>query len=658
MNRKRQIASLAILSLLFICICALGCGALVWRASQFSPLPPSANATAPALGRMVTPAGTTTRATADALQRAQIPARDLYQIVPRLRKDFTPVPMPTPAPRAYPVGARESFYVIEDASSGKYRLANATLRVVSQYGLFWVEEGLRYDPAALQKSAEFFDRSVYPTNVKYFGEVPPGLDGEARIHILNTRFEDAAGYFSSEDTYPRALAPYSNQRNVIYMNIEVLQPGGDEYNGDLAHEFQHLIHHYQARFKTGWVDEGMADLAIRLNGLPVGGVLGVFARNPDTQLNTWADDPQESYAHYAASYLFFAYAAERFGSEFTRAVIHAPHEGVKGVQAALDERANGMRFEDLFAEWAVTNYLNDPAVGDGRYAYRHEGSFRIARAPSLSDYPMTRAVQTHQYTASYAVLQPTVGDVTLYFTGTTTAKLIAADAHSGRWVWYSNRADLSDMTLTRAFDLTRAQDHVTLQFWTWYDIEADFDYAYVEVSTDGGKTWDILPGTRTVTTNPNGANYGHAFTGHSGVAGKAPAQWVQEQMDLSAYAGKQIYLRFEYITDDAYNAPGWAIDDIAIPEIGYHDDIESGEGGWGAAGFIRSDNVLPQTYVVQLIEQGTTTRIVRVPLDAQNRGAYTLNGFGKDVLRAVLVVTPFAPTTTETTEYQVGVARR
>ena len=212
----------------------------------------------------------------------------------------------------------------------------------------------------------------------------------------------------------------------------------------------------------------------------------------------------------------------------------------------------------------------------------------------------------------------------------------------------------------RQFDLTRA-NKATLQFWTWYDIETNFDYAYVEASTDSGKTWDILPGKSTTTANPNGASYGPAFTGRSGVVddkSQTPARWIQEQMDLSPYAGKTILVRFEYITDDAYNAPSWAIDDIAIPEIGYADDVESGESGWQAAGFIRTDNILPQKYIVQVIESGSATRVVRVPLDAQNRGSYTITGFGKNISRATLVVTAHAPTTTEPAQFQFGVVPR
>ena len=44
------------------------------------------------------------------------------------------------------------------------------------------------------------------------------------------------------------------------------------------------------------------------------------------------------------------------------------------------------------------------------------------------------------------------------------------------------------------------------------------------------------------------------------------AQWVSEQIDLSPFAGKQILLRFEYVTDGALNKPGFLLDNIAIPD--------------------------------------------------------------------------------------------
>ena len=70
-------------------------------------------------------------------------------------------------------------------------------------------------------------------------------------------------------------------------------------------------------------------------------------------------------------------------------------------------------------------------------------------------------------------------------------RLVGADATSGRGLWWSNRADGLDSTLTRRFDLTGASS-ATLRFNLWYDTERDFDYLYVLASADGGTTWQLI----------------------------------------------------------------------------------------------------------------------------------------------------------------------
>jgi len=178
-------------------------------------------------------------------------------------------------------------------------------------------------------------------------------------------------------------------------------------------------------------------------------------------------------------------------------------------------------------------------------------------------------------------------------------------AHSGKYLWWSNRGDDSDMTLTREFDLTGVQK-ATLEYWCWYDIEEDWDYAYVEVSPDGGKTWEILTTPSGTPENPNGNSFGWGYTGQSD--GGSKAEWIQETVDLTPYAGKRVLVRFEYITDDAVNRPGFALDDVSVPEIGYFSDFEADGGGWEAAGFARHANVLPQRWLVQLVLFGPQTR--------------------------------------------------
>ncbi|MCI0476294.1 MAG: hypothetical protein L0Y55_08605, partial [Anaerolineales bacterium] len=224
MNKKILIAIIAALVICLCCVLVGTGGAVLFGLDAFRAIAPQMTPTLPRPSSAVTLSSpSASNATVDALLRTQIPPRDLYQIVPRLRKNpalLTPVPVP--APRARNVGDRDKFFVIQNAATGEYRTANATLQVVTPHSFFWVEDGMKFDSVALKKSADFFETKVFPTNVKYFGTSGIGLDGDARIHILNTRFDDAAGYFSSVDAHPLAFAPFSNQRNIIYMNIDAL----------------------------------------------------------------------------------------------------------------------------------------------------------------------------------------------------------------------------------------------------------------------------------------------------------------------------------------------------------------------------------------------------------------------------------------------------
>ena len=76
----------------------------------------------------------------------------------------------------------------------------------------------------------------------------------------------------------------------------------------------------------------------------------------------------------------------------------------------------------------------------------------------------------------------------------------------------------------------------------WYDIGTDWDYAYLEVSTNGGITWETVPGNHTTTSDPNGNNRGNGITGSS-------PGWVEAIFPLTQYLGQDLELRFDYVTD-------------------------------------------------------------------------------------------------------------
>ncbi|MFQ6013966.1 MAG: hypothetical protein ACE5NP_00810 [Anaerolineae bacterium] len=599
--------------------------------------------------------------TLEKLLQAQVPERDLWALMLRLKKPAGPMQrVVNEVPPQYQVGQRETFWIADQESKEHFR-TTAVLRHITPHLYLWVEEGYEVDEEDLARSAERFEEHIYPTNRQFFGsEWTPGVDNDVHLHIFNGRVPGVAGYYSSADEFPRVVNPFSNEREIFYVNLDSIRPGEDLYEAILAHEFQHMIHWNTDKNEDTWVNEGLSELAVQLSGYTPLGSERIFARSPDTQLNAWSDDPPATVPHYGASYLFMAYSLERFGENFVRQIVSSPANGIEGFDQVLMANDTGLTFDDIFKDWLMANYLDRPDLGGGRYGY--EGlDIQVSLSQQHGSYPVQERSTVHQYAADYIKLEPPEedGDLVIEFKGGAAVKLVDNKPHSGQFQWWSNRGDSSDMTLTRAFDLTDL-DEATLEVWLWYNIEQDYDYAYIEVSTNGGQTWDILQGSYTTDANPNGNNFGHGYTGRSGVEEQEPEadtsnntpQWVKEMIDLSPYAGHEILLRFEYLTDDAYNAPGFVVDDIAIPELGYFDDGEEGDGGWVAEGFIRSNNVIPQDYAVQVIELGPEIRVRQMRLDDDRTGRWIISGFGQEVEQAVLVIAALAPVSTELATYE------
>ncbi|MGD8849547.1 MAG: immune inhibitor A, partial [Anaerolineales bacterium] len=132
------------------------------------------------------------------------------------------------------------------------------------------------------------------------------------------------------------------------------------------------------------------------------------------------------------------------------------------------------------------------------------------------------------------------------------------------------------------------------------------------------QTWEIVQTPSGTEEDTSGSSYGWAYTGYSG-GGSEPA-WIQEKIDLSEYAGQEILVRFEYITDAAVNGDGLLLDDLSIDAIDYFESFEDGAEGWEALGFVRLYNRLPQTYQVLLLEDNGEVSITEVMLDEENQG--------------------------------------
>lgn len=538
-----------------------------------------------------------------ALANTIVPARDRIDLAQRLM-GVTDIPAPPSTPeREFETGDVETFFIQGD-STGVADL-EATLIYKNDHVYMWVETGYSVDVDLIKKNADDFSEIIYERTREIFGsENSPGIDGDPRLHVLNAADLGAgtAAYFYSESAYPREAVAASNEKEIFFVNLDNMRRaiGSDYYTGVLAHEFQHMIHWKQDANETSWMNEGLSELAAFINGYGISDFTDNYLANPDQQMTYGRE------VIYGAGFLFTAYILDHYGEDAIRTLVADPANGMDSVDDVLialgiNDPISGEQLsaKQLFATFSIANYLNDTTIDAGQYGYSDVALQRLPKATtsqtfdSPTDFTLSNTF-LEQWATKYYRVRGLADDQTykLSFAGNETVNLVPANPYSGRYAYWSNRVDDSDTRLTREIDLTTV-DSATLSFRTWYDIETDWDYAYVMVSGDDGQSWDLLESPRTTTRNPHQNSYGNAYTGQSG-------DWVEESFDLSAYAGQSVLLRFEYITDDATIENGFLLDDVSIPEINFFDDFEQ-DSGWEAEGWVRIQNVVSQSFSLQMI---------------------------------------------------------
>jgi hypothetical protein len=555
--------------------------------------------------------------------------------------------------KSYKVGDQEQFW-ISNSDTAKHSQITATLMYETPHSYFWVEEGTYVNEGEMKKLMDTFENKIYPTDREFFGsEWTPGVDEDPHIYVIyaSSIGSNTAGYFNSSDSYNPVIKKYSNAHETYVLGTS--QGLGDEYTyGVLAHEFVHMIQFPTDRNDVSWVSEGFAEVGVFLNEYSTGGKDWEFLLNPDMQLNTWVGITEsEAGAHYGASFLFFTYFLDRFDKEATKHLNTNPDNDISSVDSTLaalnitdPQTGKLLTADDVFMDWAIANLVQDPTVGDGRYAYNNYPDAPKA-SPTETIYdcpqaPLTRDV--HQYGADYIAIE-CEGNYTLSFTGSTVTGLLPVEPYSGKYAFWSNRGDESDMTLTREFDFTQTSGEIMLKFRTWYDIEKDWDYLYVQASEDG-TSWKILKTPSGTDTNPSGNSYGWGYTG-------ATSGWIEEAVDLAEFAGKKVFLRFQYVTDAAINGEGLMLDDVSVDAVGYFSDFETDAGGWDAAGFVRFENALPQTFRLALILNNEEVKLIEINPDQTADIPLALNSGDT----AVLVVSGMTRFTREVAAYQIEI---
>ena len=466
-----------------------------------------------------------------------------------------------------------------------------------------------------------FETVIYPVESDYFG-TPDFRDGSNSIYVGTDTpyFEDLDGRLmimifnivdaSFEDpTYPSYVVGYFSpsikeyyDRNVIHLDnwdwkdrigADVARPF--VYESTVAHEYQHLLHDCLDEDEVSFINEGCSMYSEMLCGYGVPwDYIKRFLYTPDNSLTMWGDQGNINIlADYGVAAMFTVYLSDHFGgASFVSALAANEANGEEGVTDAL--AAAGYMdwdFEKVFHAWQLANLIHSDKVGDGWYNY---DSFDLndKRAGKLTTLKINTGMgyvtqsYAFQYTWTYDkdntgtyLLGPygtdylKIGGVRAGQMAKLNFKFDGNDMYEPGWklttapsvpgfsgmVWYSGASDERDVSIVRTVDLTK-ETAATLTFDTYYAIEEQWDFGFVQVSTDGGVTWTSLANDYTRSDIVVGgypaieANLpGFTGTGYGDMA-----------FDMSAYCGKSVMLAFRYMTDWGYTEAGWYVDNVAI----------------------------------------------------------------------------------------------
>ncbi|WP_285163832.1 immune inhibitor A domain-containing protein [Shewanella goraebulensis] len=171
---------------------------------------------------------------------------------------------------------------------------------------------------------------------------------------------------------------------------------------------------------------------------------------------------------------------------------------------------------------------------------------------------------------------------------------------TGEYQYHSGKGHLMTNTMNFNLDVPEGTP-LLLSFQAHWDIEVDYDYTQVLINGVA------IEGNHTAASNPLYSNVSHYISGLSSDISSASGadSWVELTYDLAAYAGQNVQVEINYITDEAVGGYGIAIDDIALTHQGsvvYQDGAESAD-AVTLDGFARIDDSLPglpQRYIVQL----------------------------------------------------------
>lgn len=488
-----------------------------------------------------------------------------------------------------------------------------TLRSVGDNVEIWVANDLAYGPnnpkpadvvtqAQVDKLRDEFDGNIYPVATDFFG-TPDSLDGSNSP--LPGLVGLPEGYYEGSDkvimlvdnvqdegwnnpSYPFFVAGFFWQtlenytdRNIITIDTNSWETRLEStFFGTTIHELQHLIQADNDGSEETWLNEGMSTFSEYLGGYGHGeGSINFYLDHPENSLVNWdehgtAATGPETIADYGQVYLFTLYMYDKFGQEFIRELAtDGESQGMASVNKTLQDYGTNKTFTEVYQNFMTALTLDNSDVSSD---YNID-SIDLRELP-VGDGVRGKTVDFEKALTFEKEGVPAWGgdfkefdfgkDVRgLEFDGVDFLPLqwstVANPLDASEQVLHANNGHEADQALI--FGATVPADNPTLTFDHYYDIEEQWDYGVVQVSTDNGETWTSLENENTRTDvveegYPKIKESVPGFTGHK-------LNWSTETFDLSAYAGQDVLVSFRNLTDWGYNDAGWFIKNVQLGDF-------------------------------------------------------------------------------------------
>lgn len=310
--------------------------------------------------------------------------------------------------KAYYQNQQVNFFIDKSYDISNREEVPATLIYISPKLYFYVENNYWNSLNDIQKQeilnylnilSQEFENKIYPTLTSLFGsERKPGIDKDDHITILLHQMKkESGGYFNSGNGYPKTQYSLSNEREMIYLNIEHIKE--DAAKNFLSHEFMHLISFSQKELVFNvqediWLNEARSEYTSTLlnydsayEGSALQKRTKVFLNKSSDSLTEW----QGNVSDYGVLNLFTQYLVDHYGIDILSQSLKIRETGIESINKILAQKNIPENFATIFTNWTITALINDCSYGE-KYCYKNENLKKLRVVPISNFLPIAGTI--------------------------------------------------------------------------------------------------------------------------------------------------------------------------------------------------------------------------------------------------------------------------